>query len=290
MGNGALERRRRRVDGGDVRGAARQRRDAEAPGVAVAVQYLREAEPAHRVGEVAAVVALVEVEAGLVAAGDVDDEAPVVLVDGRFRRRAGGVDGRAAAQPAAGRLEALALPRRGVAALVESRRAARLQQGIGDRPLPALGAGRQELRREHVGVAVDDEPGQAVGLAVDEANAVAGDRQPAADVDRRRDAAGEEGGVDALGLVEAPGAQADERLRAVGRPGEEAPVARLDTHRLARVGLAAVDAALEHPRVTAQQRALLSGAQADGLQGFLRRARGCAASYTFERWPKSSLV
>ena len=42
----------------------------------------------------------------------------------------------------------------------------------------------------------------------------------------------------------------------------------------------------------------LPGAKADRLHGarrrrrvaHLRRARGCAASYTFERWPKSSLV
>jgi hypothetical protein len=45
---------------------------------------------AHRVGEALAVVALVEIEAGLVAAGDVDGEAPAVLDDlnlGRRRRR-----------------------------------------------------------------------------------------------------------------------------------------------------------------------------------------------------------
>jgi hypothetical protein len=41
------------------------------------------------------------------------------------------------------------------------------------------------LRRQRLAVAVDDEAGQAVGLAVDEADAVAGDRQTRARFDRR---------------------------------------------------------------------------------------------------------
>jgi hypothetical protein len=72
----------------------------------------------------------------------------------------------------------------------------------------------------------------------------------------------EEGAVDALGLVEAPGAHADHRGRAVGAPGQEAAVGGFDAHGLAGVGLALVHAALEHPGVAAQQRAFLAVAQA----------------------------
>jgi hypothetical protein len=209
------------------------------------------------------------------------------------------------AQPAGRRGEPLALACRRVAALVQARRASLLQQRVGDRRLPALDARRQELHREEACVAVDDQPRQPVGLAMDEANAVARDRPARPRVDRGSDAAREEGGVDALAFLEAPRAQADRRQRAVRGPGEKASAVVLDAYRLAGIRLAAGDAAFEHPGMAAQQRALLAGTDADRLHApilagaaatalrsscYFRRARGCAASYTFERWPKSSLV
>ena len=60
------------------------------------------------------------------------------------------------------------------------------------------------------------------------------------------------------------------------RPGEEAAVVALDPHRLAGVGLAAGDAALEHPGMAAQQRALLAGTQADLLHRPILAAALCA--------------
>ena len=64
-----------------------------------------------------------------------------------------------------------------------------------------------------------------------------------------------------------------DETRAVRGPGEEAAVAALDPHRLAGVGLAAGDAAFEHPRMAAQQRALLAGAEADRLHRRVARRR-----------------
>ena len=62
------ERRSGRIDADDVSCAAGERGDAEAAGVAIAVEDAREAEVANGLGEELAVVALVEIEAGLVAA------------------------------------------------------------------------------------------------------------------------------------------------------------------------------------------------------------------------------
>ncbi len=257
--------------------AARERGDAEAARVAVAVEDALEAEVPDRVGEELAVVALVEIEAGLVAGRDVEGERPVVLANGHARARRVV----AAAQPARRRHEPFALARRRVAALEEAPGMGLDHQRVGDDALPALDAGREELGREHVAVAIDDEAGQSVGLAVHEAHAVASDRQAPSHRHGSRDPAREERGIDTLLLVEAPCANADRRERAVRAPGQELAVARLDANRLARVGLAAGDAALEHPRMAALQRALLARPQANRFH--LRRARGCAASYTFER-------
>ena len=218
---GARQRRRRRVDAQHLLGAAGQRGDREAAGVAVAVEHALQAEVAHGLGEAPAVVALVEVEAGLVAVRDVDRELPVVLADRHLGRAV-------AAQPAGLRRPA---PRGRARWRRSARRAARSplprHSASAITGLPALGAGRQELRDQRVGVAVDDQPGQAVGLAVHQAHAVAGHGQPRAQRQRTRDAPLEERRVDALGLVEAPGAQADRRARAVRGPGEKAAVGRL---------------------------------------------------------------
>src|ERR1039457_739568 len=86
--HGALERRGRGIDARHMGSAAGERCDAEAAGVAIAVEDPRQAEVAHRVGEELTVVALVEVKARLVSTGDVEAEPPSVLVD-RQRGRSG---------------------------------------------------------------------------------------------------------------------------------------------------------------------------------------------------------
>ena len=267
------QRRRRRIDAGHLLRAAGQRRQREAAGVAVAVEHLGAAEVAHRLRKVQPVVALVQVGAGLVALRHVHLQLPAMLADApaACRRR------RAASRCAAGRPSSARTP-------ASERSYSRVQPGggqqrVGDHVLPALAAGKQELRAQRVGIAVDHQAGQAVGLAMHQAHAVAVDRQARAQGHRALHAPREEGGVDALGLDEAPGAHADGRLRAVRAPGQEAAVVGLDAHRLARVGLALVDAAGKHPGVAALQRALLAFAQADRLHGVDRFfARGCAAS------------
>ena len=114
----------------------------------------------HRVGERLAVVALVEVEAGLVTFGDIQRQLPVVLADGQL-----GVAG--AFQPAGRLLQAFERARTRIAAFIDALDAARLQQRFDDRRLEALDAGREELRAEHIAVAVDDQARQAIRLAVD---------------------------------------------------------------------------------------------------------------------------
>src|SRR5206468_11338807 len=77
----ARERRRRRIDRRHMRRTTGKRGDAEAAGIAVAVEDALETKVANGVGEDLPVVALVEVEAGLVTTRDVEGEAPAVLVD-----------------------------------------------------------------------------------------------------------------------------------------------------------------------------------------------------------------
>ena len=94
-------------------GTAGERGDAEAAGVAVAVEDALEGEMAHRLGEEPAVVALVEIEARLVPLRHVERESPVVLAQRRF-------GGAAAAHPPGRWRQAFELPHAGVAALVQA--------------------------------------------------------------------------------------------------------------------------------------------------------------------------
>src|SRR6185503_20294031 len=91
-----------------------QRRHREAAGVAEAVEHTPEAPVPRQLGEAPAAVALIEVEAGLVAGGDVQRELPLVLADGEL-------GGPAAAQPAGRGRQALALAAARIGALVELR-------------------------------------------------------------------------------------------------------------------------------------------------------------------------
>ena len=75
-----------------------------------------------------------------------------------------------------------------------------------------------------------------------------------------RDAALEEGGVDALGLVEAPGAQPDLRLGAERRPGQELAVGGFHAHGLARGLALLVDAGRRDRHDLALEALLVPGA------------------------------
>jgi hypothetical protein len=197
--------------------------------------------------EARAVVALVEVEAGLVALGHVELEAASRLA------RSSVLGGPFAAQPAGGGLPGLR------ARTPASERSTDRARPVAASSASAITSASARCRRrncadERVGIAVDDEPRQAVGLAVDQAHAVAVDRQPRA----HRDGGAMRRSKKAASMRSASSKlQARTRiieLRAVGAPGEEAAVGGLDTHRLAGIGRPLGHAALEHPGVAAQQR------------------------------------
>ena len=69
------------------------------------------------------------------------------------------------------------------------------RHGVGDDGLPAFGARGEELRHQRVGIAVHDQPWQAISLAMHQAHAVAGHGQPGAQRQGPRDAPLEERGV-----------------------------------------------------------------------------------------------
>ena len=214
MGVGARQSRARAVDTDDLGRTAGQRRHRKAARIAEAVQHRLAAELAHRVGKLLAVVALVEVIAGLVAFGDVQRQLPLMLVDRQLGRPI-------AAQPAGLFGQALELAHLRVRALVELAQAGRRQQQVGDHRFPALGAGGEELRDQGVGVAVDDQAWQAIGLGMDQTHAIRRNRQPGAHRQGGLDALRKKARVDALRFVKAPGPHAEDRLRAVSTPAEE---------------------------------------------------------------------
>ena len=168
-----FERRRRRIDAHHLRSRRRPSGDAEAAGVAVAVEHAPASELAHPLRRTAAVVALVEVEAGLVAGGHVERQRPVVLADRHLAWR----PRRAASRRAAPALRACA--RRSRCARSRRDKPVRRSSASAIGVAPTFHARRQELHAQHVGITVDDQPRQTVGLAVHQAHAVAGDRQGA---------------------------------------------------------------------------------------------------------------
>ena len=192
-----------------------------------------------------AVVALVKIEAGFVPGGDVDIQSPTMFIDSDLSLAF-------ATQPAGLRLEPFECANAGVRAFIEPLHAGRGKQGVNDDVFPALDTGPQKLCDQGLGITIDDQARQAIGFAMNQAHRVAGRRQPRAISHRALDAGVDEPRIDALADIEAPGAHADHRARAVRAPGEEAAVAGVNAHRFAGVGLAAVNAALEDPRMAAQ--------------------------------------
>jgi len=192
------------------------------------------------------------------AGGDVQRQAPVVLAQGEFDRAF-------ATQPAGRGRQALELAGAGVRALVQARQAGCGQQGIGQDRLPALRAHREELRHQGVAVAVDDEARQAVGFAVHQSHAVTVDGHALSGAHGLAHTLREEGGVDALGFIEAPAAGTDAGGRAEGGPGQEAAVVGLDAHGLAGIATALGDGGVEDPGMTPQQGAFLAFLQPDGF-------------------------
>ena len=179
---------------------------------------------------------------------------------------------RHAAQPAGGLRQAFERPDLGVRPLVQQRESSRPEQGVGNHVLPAFHPGRQELRHQRVGIPVDDQPGQAVRLAVDQAQAVAADVKAGPGPDGALDQGVQECCVYALRLVETPGPRADFRTRAEGRPGQELSAAGLHFHGFARIGASARDGRVKNPGMAAQQGALLALPKSNRFHaGYCRR-------------------
>ncbi len=261
--------------------AAGERVDGEAAGVAEAVEHFASGgELAHTM----AVLPLVEEEAGLLALLDVDAEVEAVFDDRATRGLA------VAAHEARARLEPFQLARLGVRALVDRLAAGELGERVEDRIAPALDAGSEELRHQHVGVAVDDEARQSVGFGMDQAHRVAVLRrgQRLAYGERAQHAIAEERRVDLFRRIEGPHARADLRGGAVGSARNHLPGARAHIDCVAglRTAAHALDRAGEKPWVATAQRFLATCLEVNHF--FL--ARGCAASYTLASAWKSRCV
>src|SRR6202008_3499220 len=131
----------RAFDRGHALRAAGERGDGNAPGVGDAVEHFAtRGEGAHPL----AIFALVEEEAGLLALLDVDAVVEAVLDDRAARRVA------VAAGEAAARLPPPELSPLGVGTLEDRSATRKLVQGIEDRVAPALDAGGEELRHQHI--------------------------------------------------------------------------------------------------------------------------------------------
>ena len=204
------------------------------------------------IGELLAAVALIQVEPGLVSGGNIECQLPAMLAQHQLDRAS-------AAQPAADQWQALALTAAGVGTLIKPGKTGSRQQGINQHLFPALGSRRQKLRHQGVAITVHDQTRQAVGLTVHQTQRVALDVKARSGTDRPGASQVEEGCVNALCLVKAPGPRPDLGDRAERRPGKKLAFMRLDPHGLAGVGRTAGDGRFKDPGVPAQQRALLAG-------------------------------
>ncbi len=146
------------------RGAARERIEAETAGVAKTVEHLA---PLAEFADALAVVALVEIKAGLVPRGHIHAVGEAVLAQLHAGARQGAV------KHAALRGQSLEFAHIGIRALVHAGAAGQLAHGVGELAAPALGARGQQLQHDHVAVAIHDDPGQAVRFAVHDAHRVA---------------------------------------------------------------------------------------------------------------------
>src|SRR5262245_25797099 len=270
-----FERRRRALDGGDTPCAPGERGDREAAGVGEAIEHLASrGELAHAM----AVLALVEEEAGLLPLFHVDAEVEAVFHD----RAARGVA--VAPREAHASWQGLEFAHLGVRAFEDRLGGGELRERVQDQVAPALDAGGEELRHQHVGIAVDDQAGQAVGLTVHQAQRVgmAPRRQRLAQGESTLDPAAEKGRIHLLRRVEGPHARPDLRLGAVPGLPVKLPAGVLEVHRIAGTRFAddLVDTARKEPRMAPFERLLASPLEHDcaHFEAFFFGARGCAAS------------
>ena len=257
---GERERRARRIDGCRRRRPGSRRDHGERSCVG---EHVEHASTGGQIRDRAAALALVEVEARLVATADVDGERRAVLLE---REQIGRLD--TAEQPDA-LVEALALAHVDVGPLVHPVDAREPGERVGDGVTPPLGAGGGELDDHERAVAVGDQSRHAIRLGEDQPCSIRARQQRRSSRRRGRDPVGDERVVDHVAFVEAPDAADDLRARAVGGVGQERAVGRFDDDRVARLWVAGDPGhgPAEDPGVPALQRAFAAGAQAEGGGG-----------------------
>ena len=169
------------------------------------------------------------------------------------------------AQPSAVWRQALQGAHAGIGAFIQAAHTGGAAQGVGNRGFPALGPAGEKLRHQGLAIAVHDQAGQAIGLAMHQAHAVAVDVHARTRGDGRVQTAGKESVVNALGLVKAPNAGADFGAGAERCPTQKLPRGRLHPHRLAAVAATLGDGVVVYPGVAAQGGALFALSQAQGF-------------------------
>ena len=156
----------------------------------------------------AAVVALIEVKAGLLPLRHIDGVGDAVLDDCHA------AIGQRAHDRTGARRQPFERAHGGVRAFVDAARARRRDQPSGDFLTPALGTRGQALQHNDVAVTVGDDTGKAVRLAVQHpAGRVTGVEKRPARGRRVRDGSREERGIDRRLRIERPDACADLRRR-----------------------------------------------------------------------------
>ena len=202
-----VERFLRRVDRNDFRSAALQKRQGEAARVAEAVQRAKPAAvaAAEVFGQLLrrqAALALVDVKARLVPDADVNAVAHAVL---HHLDRLGRLF---AAEVLRADLQPLAAAGRRIRAVEDAARAGDLHQKVGDQFAVGFRPRRLELGDEEVPVLVDDETGEAVGFAEDEAKRRRAFAERFARFNGVADLLFKPRGVDHVAFAEAPAAHA----------------------------------------------------------------------------------
>jgi hypothetical protein len=231
------------------------------PGVAEAVEHV--ATGGELAGE-QAVVALIEVEAGLVAADHVHLHAHAVLDDGQqFRQFAVGQAG--------DRAEPFELAHIRIGTLIHRAAAGGLDQPGNDGIAPLVGPGAGQLYDHHRTEAVGDDAGQTIGLPVDQAHAIL-PGQPgmrSTTRHRRRHRTLDEGMVDGLLGVEGPHPRPDLRLRRPRRPRQRLAAGIHHQHRIPRPrpALQPVDRTGEDPGVPTHHGRSLPGLRIRSAMG-----------------------
>ena len=203
------ERRLGTVDRHHLPGAGRRRADREAPGVAVEVEH---AAAGRETRDEGAVLALVEVPAGLLALDRIGEEAQRALaqLDGAVERAAGDLDAP---------VEPFERAHRAVGPEHDRARGEDRAERIEQYRHQRVHARSVELADEDVAETVDRETRQRVGLGVDqpvERRIV----QPVAERRGGLDAAGEKAAVDRLIRVAGQHARGDQRMRVERRAAE----------------------------------------------------------------------